>query len=170
MHSIDADAREFRKRLADGSVQRAYRAIMSFMSRLRAHLAGAHAELAVTGLYQGYLDMTYFAVVSPALKSRGLKVAIVFNYDAFRLEAWLAGANRKVQRQYWELVRDAQWTKYRVVAPSPGVDAIVECDLVCDFDLGDADDLTARIESDLVAFLDDVESFLARHPLPSSAT
>jgi hypothetical protein len=32
------------------------------------------------------MDMTYFAIFPPCLKSHDLKVAIVFNYDAFRFE------------------------------------------------------------------------------------
>jgi len=32
-------------------------------------------------------------------KSIARKVAIVFNYEAFRFEAWLAARNLKVQRQ-----------------------------------------------------------------------
>ena len=34
--------------------------------------------------------MTYFALFPASLKCRGLKVTIVFNYEAFRFEAWLA--------------------------------------------------------------------------------
>ena len=93
------------------------------------------------------MDMTYFALFPPPLKRRNLKIAIVFNYEAFRFEAWLAGSNRKVQRQYWELFRDSQWTDYRVVAPARGIDSIVECDLARDFDLSDPDALTSIIEA-----------------------
>ena len=64
-------------------------------------------------------------------------MAIVFNYEAFRFEAWLAGGNRKVQQQYWELVRNSQWPAYRVVTPAKGVDSIIECNLAKDFDFAD---------------------------------
>jgi hypothetical protein len=106
--------------------------------------------------------MTYFALFPPSLKERGLKIAIVFNYDAFRFEAWLAGSNRKVQREYWELFRDSQWPEYRVVTPAAGVDSIIECDLAEDLDLSDPDALTARIESATTAFIGDIERFLTR--------
>jgi hypothetical protein len=161
MHAIQADIEELRAQLGKGSIQRAYRALLSFMMGLRTHFKNSYTGFAVSGLYQGYMDMTYFAIVPPSLKHRGLKIAIVFNYDAFRFEAWLAGSNRKVQRQYWELFRDSQWPEYRVVTPGRGIDAIVECDLVRGSDLSDPDALTASVETGTVAFIDDIERFLS---------
>jgi hypothetical protein len=161
MHSIQEDMEELRKQLGKGSIPKAYRALLSYMMGLRTHFQNSYPGFAVSGLYQGYMDMTYFALVPPSLKQRDLKIAIVFNYDAFRFEAWLAGSNRKVQRQYWELFEDSQWPAYRVVTPARGIDSIIECDLVKDFDFSDPYALTSRIEMATVAFIDDIERFLA---------
>lgn len=154
---------ELRGQLGKGSIQKAYRALLSYMMSLRTHFNNSYAVFTVSGLYQGYMDMTYFALVPPLLKHRNLKIAIVFNYDAFRFEAWLAGSNRKVQRHYWELFKDSQWPEYRVVTPAKGIDSILECDLATDFDLNDSDALTVSIEKATVAFIDDIERFLAEH-------
>jgi Family of unknown function (DUF7000) len=167
MHSIQEDMAELRRQLGKGSIQKAYRALLAYMTGLRTHFENNYGDSAVSGLYQGYMDMTYFALFPPSLKRRDLKVAIVFNYDAFRFEAWLAARNRKVQWQYWELFRDSQWNEYRVVAPTKGIDSIVECDLASDFDLGDPDTLTSRIETATAAFVDDIEGFLSRHQPPN---
>src|SRR5512144_929526 len=102
MASMRADTDAFQRELKKGAVQRAYKALLSYMLGLRTHFTKSHADFIVSGLYQGYMDMTYFALFPPSLKERGLKIAIVFNYDAFRFEAWLAAANRKLQRQCWE--------------------------------------------------------------------
>ena len=161
MHSIQADMEELRGQLGKGSIQKAYRALLSYMMGLRTHFKNNYPDFAVSGLYQGYMDMTYFALFPPSLKHRGLKIAIVFNYEAFRFEAWLAGSNRKLQRQYWELFRDSQWPKYRVVTPGRGIDSIIECDLAKDFDFSDPDALTSSIETGTAAFIDDIERFLS---------
>lgn len=161
MPSIQEDLRDFRRTLRSGSIQKAYRALLGYMLDLRAHFKRRHPNYSVSGLYQGYLDMTYFALVPPSLKPRGLKIAIVFNYEAFRFEAWLAGANRQVQRKYWELFRDGKWSGYRVVTPASGVDSIVECDLAEEFDFGDLDTLTATVEKSTARFIHDVEKYLA---------
>ncbi len=163
MNTVKKDLQEFRRQLEKGSLQKAYAALLSYMMKLRTHFKNNLAGTAVSGLYQGYLDMTYFALFPSSLKHRNLKIAIVFNYDAFRFEAWLAAGNRKVQRQYWELFKDSQWPEYRVVQPTVGVDSILECDLAIDFDLDDPDVLTASIEETTGAFIDDIEKFLAEH-------
>ncbi|MBI5034752.1 MAG: hypothetical protein HZB51_29875 [Chloroflexi bacterium] len=166
MHAVQKDMEELRKQLKKGSIQKAYRALLSYMMELRTDLARKYGEPAVSGLYQGYMDMTYFALFPPSLKRRDLKIAIVFNYDAFRFEAWLAARNRKIQRQYWELCKDSHWAEYRVVMPAVGIDSIIECDLAKDFDFGDPDALTCRIENDTAAFIVSIEKFLSE-PQPA---
>ena len=166
MNSIREDVEEFRRQLEKGSIQKAYGALLSYMLRLRTYFKNNLAGSTVSGLYQGYMDMTYFALFPSSLKQRNLKIAIVFNYDAFRFEAWLSGVNRKIQRHYWKLFKDSQWPEYRVVALAVGIDSILECDLATEFDLDDAEALTASIEKTTVAFIDDIERFLAeRDPL-----
>ena len=163
MDSMHEDMNELRQHLRSGSIQKAYRALLGYMMDLRKHFQKRHPDYSVSGLYQGYLDMTYFAVVPPSLKRRGLKIAIVFNYGAFRFEAWLAGSNRQVQQKYWELFKDTPWAEYRVVPPAVGVDSIVECDLAEDFDFRDPDTLTSAIEKKAAKFTKDLERFLSRH-------
>lgn len=163
MHSMNKDMEEFRRQLEKGSVQKAYRTLLSYMRKLRTHFKKNLADSAVSGLYQGYMDMTYFALFPSSLKHHNLKIAIVFNYDAFRFEAWLAAGNRQVQRQYWKLFEDSQWPEYRVVTPAKGIDSILECDLAIDFNLDDPDALTASIEKATSMFIDDIERFLAEH-------
>ena len=163
MHSTRKDLKELRKQLEKRLIQKAYRALISYMMSLRTHFKNNGKGFTVSGLYQGYLDMTYFALFPPSLQHRDLKIAVVFNYDAFRFEAWLAGSNRTIQRQYWKLFQDSPWPGYRVVTPASGVDSIIECDLATDFDLDDPDTLTASIEKATVAFIGDIERFFAEH-------
>lgn len=161
MHSIRKDMQEFHGQLRNGAIQRAYRALLSCMMELRIHFKNKYPDYSVSSLYQGYMDMTYFAVSPPSLKQRDLKIAIVFNYEAFRFEAWLSGRNRGVNRKYWEAFKDRKWPAYRVVTPAKGVDSIVECDLAQGFDLSDSDALTASIETGTSTFIKDIEEVLA---------
>jgi len=124
---------------------------------LKLRIARSRWELAKNGVV-GNFDAS--RAVYPEVADNA-QVAIVFNYDAFGFEAWLAGRNWKVQRQYWELFKDSQWPAYRVVTPAKGIDSILECDLATDLDLDAPDALTASIETATVAFIDDIERFLA---------
>ncbi len=161
------DIQDFKNQLRKGSLQRAYRALIDRMNGLRTHFAGKYGDSAVSALYQGYMDMTYFAVFPAALKQRDLKVAIVFNYGAFRFEAWLAARNRQLQQQYWQLFKQSEWGGYRVVAPGEGIDSILECDLVDGFDPADPERLTSGIDSAAAEFIGKIERFLAEHPSPA---
>ncbi|MBN2354558.1 hypothetical protein JXO59_00510 [candidate division KSB1 bacterium] len=165
MGTIDVDIQELQRRLSDGSIQRAYKGIVSFMSHLRTVFSSQQGTHAVSGLYQGHLDMTYFALYPDELKKRDLKIAIVFNYLDFRFEVWLAARNRPLQRRYWQLFVDAGYKKHPLAKPAVGTDAIVEAVLVTDCSFKAANDLTDQIvkgvkafEGDMIAFLDKVDA------------
>ncbi len=160
MTTLDQDLRELQQRLSDGAIQRAYRGILSCLSRLRTAFADQRGERATGGLYQGHFDMTYFALFPDPLKERDLKLAVVFNYDTFGLEVWLAARNRKSQRRTWELFRDAGYTKHRLVEPGVGIDAIVTAALAANCSLEDESTLATQVVAGVAAFEHDILSFL----------
>ena len=162
MVTLDKDILELRDRLADGSIQRAYKGIVSYMSRLRKVFAEQRGERAISGLYQGYFDMTYFALFSDALKERELKLAVVFNYESFGFEVWLAARNRKVQKQYWELLSKSGYKTYKLVEPAVGIDAIVMAMLVTDYSMVSENSLTEQIIKGVKLFERDIASFLEK--------
>lgn len=82
----------------------------------------------------------------------------------FSFEAWLAARNRKLQRAYWELLRQAGYAQHPLVEPAVGSDAIVAAVLATDYSLDDQDRLTARLvegveafERAIIAFLDELD-------------
>jgi len=96
-------------------------------------------------VYYGYMDMTYFAFFPESFKQRNLKAAIVFNYDQFRFEVWLAGYNKQVQQKYWKLFKESNWNKYRLVSTTKDVDSITEHTLADKPDFRDLDSLTVTV-------------------------
>jgi hypothetical protein len=164
MHSNRQDVEEFRRLLKEGTIQAAYRALLTYMMALRTQFNSSLGDTAVSGFYQGYMDMSYFALFPPSLRKHNLKIAIVFNYEMFRFEAWLAAGNRTAQRHYWKLFKGVYWPQYRVAAPAKGVDSILECDLASDFDLDDPEALTSRIKEGTLTFIHDIEGFLSARP------
>jgi hypothetical protein len=170
MATLGDDLKELQEQLAKGSLRRAYGSIVGYLSQLRVHFAQANAEWAVSGLYQGCFDMTYFALLPPALKLRGLKIAVVFNYETFGFEVWLAARNRTLQRHYGELLRDNGWSKHRLVEPGVGIDAIIECDVSGAVGLEAPEVLTSRIEATVKELLGDLDTFLAAHDPQDAAS
>ncbi len=153
---------EYRKQLGKGYIQEAYRGLMEYLLDLKAYFGKKYPELDASGsLYPGYMDMTYFALVPPLLKSRKLKIAIVFVHQTTSFEIWLAGANRQVQAEYWELIKDKALGIYRVTPPGKGVDSILAYDVAVTPDFNDLGSLTKQIVDGTRKFISDVENFLS---------
>ncbi len=164
MASFPESMDEYRKQIEKGAVQQAYRGLMEYVMGLRTHFDNKYPDHFVSGsIYQGYMDMTYFSFYPGSFKDRKLKAAIVFVYDRFRFEVWLAGFNRQVQSRYWKLFKEIGWDQYHIVPTTKGVDSIVEHILAEDPDFSDLDALTNQIESGTLKFIADIESFLSQH-------
>jgi hypothetical protein len=56
----------FRRQLEKGPVRDANRALLAYILGLRAHFKKRCPDLGVSGLYQGCLDLTCFALLTPA--------------------------------------------------------------------------------------------------------
>ncbi len=164
MESFQECINEYRNQLKNGAIQEVYRGLMEYIMGLRTHFSKTYPDYSVSGsIYYGYMDMTYFSVFPRSIKERKLKIAIVFLHEEFRFEAWLSGANRQVQKQYWELITENGWNKYRIVSPAKGIDSIIEYTLVDNPDFGDLEALTQQIEMGIMTFIRDVEKFLSKH-------
>ena len=156
---------EYRKQLEQGSIQKAYKGLLEYIMDLRTHFQKKYPDYFVSGsLYYGYMDMTYFSFSPQSLQRLKLKVAIVFIHEAFRFEAWLAGANKQVQQEYWQLIKQSGWDKYHLVPTTKGVDSILEHILVDHPDFKHLDALTNQIESESLNFIKDVDRFLLTLP------
>jgi len=154
---------EYRKQLANGQIQKAYKGLMDFMLGLKTHFKDKYPDYFVSGsLYFGYMDMTYFAIIPESLKQRNLKIALVFNHEAFRFEAWLAGYNKQVQTKYWQLIKASGWSRYALVPDTKGEDAILVHILAANPDFSDLTGLTGQLERETLTFISDIENFLSK--------
>jgi len=163
MGSFHENVHEYRKQLEKGVIQEAYKGLMEYIMDLRTYFKNKYPDYSVSGsIYFGYMDMTYFSFTPKSLKNRRLKIAIVFIHDVFRFEVWLAGNNKRVQKEYWKLFTQSDWNQYPIVSTTKGVDSIVEYVVVEDPDFRDVDALTTRIERAVLTFIEDVERFLSR--------
>lgn len=163
MKSLQAAMATFKDQLEDGELIMAYQGLMAFFRELRTHFEKNHPNYAVPGnIYYGYLDMTYFAVIPPTLKSHKLKIAIVFDYEHFRFEVWLSGSNRKVQAEVWQQLQDDKVLPYRLANDPKTMDYILAAILVEDPDFSDLEMLTAEIETGTSKFIHKVEQMLER--------
>ncbi|NLE95183.1 MAG: hypothetical protein GX600_05810 [Dehalococcoidia bacterium] len=152
--------RAYTRQLNEGQLQQAYRGIMAFMSQLKTRLERAFPDYASSAVYPGYLDMTYFALTPPVLKQRNLKIAVVYLHQECRFEVWLAGANRKVQADYVQLLSGRELGRFTLSQVQPGVDAIIASPLIEHPDFDRTEDTQSQIEATLADFIRDIISLL----------
>jgi hypothetical protein len=161
MESLNENVIEYRKQMEKGIIQKAYRGIMDYVMQLRTLIKNKYPELSVGNIYSGYMDMTYFPLFPKILKSRKLKIAIVFIHDTCRFEVWLSGNNRQVQQNIRDLIRDNNWNKYRM--DPKNADSIIESTVDEYPDFSNPDLLTKKIETSALLFIKDIEAFLSKH-------
>jgi hypothetical protein len=163
MESLRDNVIEYKKQIEKGIIQKAYRGIMDYVMQLRTHILNKYPEYSVGNIYYGYMDMTYFPLFPKSLKSRKLKIAIVFLHDTCRFEVWLSGNNRQIQQKYSELIRNNNWNKYRM--DPNNLDSILENTLEANPDFSGPDTLTKKIEISTLSFIKDIEVFLSKHKM-----
>ena len=150
---------ELHNQLKKGEIQKGYKAILDYLLSLQSYLKKKYTEYSFPGtFYHGYLDMSYFAFVPPSLKEKGLKIAIVFNYDAFRFEIWLSGYNKEIQEKYWEYFKNKKAGEYIIHSSIKGYDSIVEDHIT--IDTIDTDKTTKTIENRIKEFIKAIEESL----------
>lgn len=164
MESFAESMNEYKNQLGKGAIQRAYKGLMEYIMGLRTHFNTTYPDYSVpSNIYYGYMDMTYFAVIPPFFKQRGLKIAIVFLHEACRFEVWLAGYNKQVQTKYWKIFKESGWKTYPIVPSPQGADSILEHTLVDNPDFRDLEALTKQIEIETLDFIQDIENFLSQY-------
>jgi len=164
MTSFHEAMMDFRIQLEHGVLQQAYSGLMAYFRDLRSHFLKTYPEYKATSIYYGYMDMTYFALIPEWLRLRRLKIAIVFEYETFRFEVWLSGANRAVQATIWNRIQDQGWNRYRLAGDPRREDYILSQVLSENPDFRDLAALTTEIEQGSLAFLQDVEIFFKSLP------
>lgn len=160
MNLLNNYIKEYRVQLSKGHLQKAYKAIMTFMSGLGSYLEKRYPGHTIGSLYFGYMDMTYFAFTPTCLKDRKLKIAIVYLHEQGRFEAWLGGSNKKIQAEYIELFSGKNLGGYKLSKALPGVDSIMEWILVEQPDFDQPEELKIEIEKKILEFINDIDAML----------
>jgi hypothetical protein len=162
LKSFNEKMLEYKKQLDKGRIQKAYRELMQYFQSLRLYLKNKYPDYFISGsIYYGFMDMTYFSFTPQSLKDRKLKIAIVFVHEKFSFEVWLGGNNKKIQKRFWNLVREKNWNQYYVPSSIRGLDSILECILVENPDFSNLEVLTKHIEIEVMKFINNVEHFFS---------
>lgn len=64
--------------LRQGELQLAYREILAFLGKLRAGFIKRYPQYGISGVYQGYMDMSCFSLSAKSFRDRDLRGDIVY--------------------------------------------------------------------------------------------
>lgn len=161
MASLNQHIREYKMQLDKGHIQKAYQGILHYLMELRVHFQNEYPDLHLTSsINEGRMNMSYFAFSSGFLKKRKLKIVVIFNHNTISFEAWLCGFNKKVQKEYWEIIKAISWGQYYIPDSIGGNFSILEHKITETPNFDDPDGLTKQIESKVLVFLKDIENQL----------
>jgi hypothetical protein len=160
MITLNDCVNEYQLQLKKGYLQIAYQGIMGFMTNLIRNLKNKHHDYHLSSLYFGYMDMTYFAFVTDDLKSKGLKIAIVYLHSQNKFAAWLCANNKSIQKKIANLMSNKHIEKYRISQLLPGVDSIIEKTLIDKPNFNNQSELLEQINDKSTEFLSDIRVIL----------
>jgi len=72
----------------------------------------------------------------------------------------LAGYNKQIQTEYWNLFKDNNFNKYQIVKSVKGSDAIIQNIIIDKPDFNNLSNLNNQIETKTLKFINDIEIFL----------
>lgn len=153
MKSLNESIRAYTATVTQGDIPLAYRGILDFMGSLRARFIKSGYE--VSGLYPGYMDMSYLAVNTSRLKGQGLKIAVVYLHATGRFEVWLSARNRGLTERYA--------TTFQAISgfhDDQNRDAIIERTLTPTPNFDEPEQLAEWIEREVKRFIQEVEATL----------
>lgn len=147
MKNINQQLQAYKKELQKGDIQIAYGTLVKYVANLSTIFSKKMSlKYAFGGVFQGYMDYTYFYFTNDFLKKNKLKFGLVLNHFEMRFELWLLGATKPVQKKYWEALKTSKWNDRKEMPQY----AILEVILVDNPDFSNLEMLTKNIESNLI--------------------
>lgn len=100
---------EYKTLLQTTDLIEAYQEFIKLFRFLRIELEKTMTEYRFQGsIAENGMDYSYFLFWNEELKSKGLKIAVVFVHRDFRFEVWVSGFNRKYQSKYYDILKDKE--------------------------------------------------------------
>ena len=145
----------YKELLKSGEIQVAYAELVKYVQKLKTTFSKDLGDSYSFGnVFQGYMDYTYFYLSNDFLKSKKLKLGLVFNHKDMRFEAWLLGQTKDVQEKYWKLLKNTKWINGSELPQY----SIFEVTLVDNPDFNDLSALTENIKIRLIFIAEDISA------------
>ncbi len=151
----------YQKQLEIGHIQKAYKGLMNYIMELKNHFTKKYSDEYIVGnISRGYMDYTYLPITPKSIKQLKLKFVIVFNHEKIQFDICLSGQNKQIQKKYWEIFKESDWSEYQIPSSIDETYAIVYNALVETPNFNDLQSLTEQIESKSIEFIENITNIL----------
>jgi hypothetical protein len=153
MEEIDLNSAvaAYKRQLDIGDIQVAYVGLVKFVTRLKTRFSKSLKDrFSFSGIFQGYMDYTYFYFSNEFCRERKLKFGLVLNHVDMRFEIWLLGQTKDVQERSWHLLKHTEWIPGEAIPKY----SIFEHILIESPDFNDLNALSRAIEEAIVGTTD----------------
>lgn len=152
--------KEYENIMKSTNLQRDYQEFIKFFRYLKIYLEKEMQKYKFTGnIVENNMDYSYFQFSDETLKSKGLKIVIVFVHKTCNYEVWLSGINRNVQVKYHKELMDSD-NKYTLTSDPTRLDYILKHIIISNSDYSNIDSLLNEIKSETLNFIEDIQSLV----------
>ena len=150
----------YKAQLQNEDIQIAYERLLKYLMAVKAYFEKTLPNKYSCGnVSPGYMDFSYFPYSDTFLKNKELRFGIVLNHKEMRFELWLMGRNAKIQKEYWNLLKNTKWNKNKPAMPKY---SIIEIILVVEPDFDKLDELTAEIVKQTDLYSNEIISYIKK--------
>lgn len=160
MKSLNQHISDYTCHLQQGGIQLAYKGILEFIGKLRADFIKKYPQYDASGIYQGYMDMSYFSLSTQQFREKGIKIAIVYLHEKETFEVWLSARNREISNRYNSVFCAKNFNGITVFHDENNPDAIVESTLASSPNFEEQALLAETIEQGVEQFMKAVSDLL----------
>ena len=159
MKSMNEMVNKYPDLLQDGELQLAYRAILSFVNKMKIKIKKEYPEYIVGTTYQGQMDISFFSVSTKILQEYGLKILVIYKHIDNTFYLWLSGRNREIARNL-EHIFDSLMDNSSIYHDKNNKDSILEYRVTETPDFDHQEEMISIIQSQLIKFISMVEKQL----------
>lgn len=139
------------------NLQKGYQEFVKFFRYLRTYLEKQMPGYIFTrNIVENNMDYSYFQFTNQSLKAKGLKIVIAFIHQSFTYEVWLSGVNRKVQNEYYNILRNRNVIKYTLTNNPNKTDYILKNQIIKSCNYDNIDLLLKEMELNIIDFINNL--------------
>lgn len=148
---------EYKEIMQNTNLQRGYQEFIKFFRYLRIYLEKETMGFTFTGnIVENNMDYSYFQFTNNELKTKGLKIVIVFVHKDFNYEIWLSGINRNIQNKYFDDLKKSK-KQYALTDNPNRTDYILKTNIIANYDYDNLDKLLNEMKTSINEFIDNIE-------------